>query len=64
MNPMIKLVRTDHGDWEERRFFSAITVRTVTGSNALEQDTRYLQHHTHFPSVGAVTYAPYVELLS
>ena len=64
MNPLVKLLRTNHGDWEERRFLNAIAVRTVTGWKAIERDIEYLKAHGIFPSTGDVTYVPYIKLIA
>ena len=64
MKPLLRLVRNNSGEWEERRFFNSFTIRTVRGTNATAQDIRYLQAHSTFPTVGAVSYMPYVKTLA
>ena len=63
MKPLLRLVRNNSGEWEERRFFNSFTIRTVRDANAIAQDIRYLQAHGTFPTVGAVSYMPYVKTL-
>ena len=64
MTPLLRLVRNNSGEWEERRFFNSFTIRTVRDANAIAQDIRYLQAHSTFPTVGAVSYMPYVKTLA
>ena len=63
MTPLLRLVRNDSGEWEERRFFNSFTIRTVRGTNATTLDAKYLKAHGTFPTVGAVSYMPYVKTL-
>ena len=63
MNPLLRLVRNDSGEWEERRFFNSFTIRTVRGTPAINTDITYLRNHGTFPPVGAVCYVPYVKTL-
>ena len=63
MTPLLRLIRNNSGEWEERRFFNSFTIYTVRGTNATDTDITYLRNHGTFPTVGAACYVPYVKTL-
>ena len=63
MTPLLRLVRNNSGEWEERRFFNSFTIRTVRDANAIAQDIRYLQAQAPSLRLVNVGYMPYKTLV-